>query len=112
MLLAAVRAPSAAIAVTVATDLVAYVPTWVNAWKSPGDEVATGYALYAAGAVAALWAVVKAGDPLVFAAVAYPLYLTAADGAATVLILARRRSAVAERSTDEVPSAAPGVLSR
>ncbi len=115
--LAVVRAPGAAVAATVATDLIAYVPTWANAWKAPDDEVATGYALYAAGAAVALAAVVQSGEMLVFAAVAYPLYLAVADGAAAVLIVARRFFAASAQGPDGVLSevrapAAAGVASR
>jgi hypothetical protein len=89
VLLAAVRAPGAAVAVSVATDLLAYIPTMVHAWHEPGQETWSTYALYASGALLAL----VVADHRVFAAVAYPAYLLVADTAVSYIILTRREHA-------------------
>jgi hypothetical protein len=89
VLLAVVRAPRAAVAVSVATDLLAYIPTMVHAWQEPGEETWSTYALYAAGALLAL----VVADHRVFAAVAYPAYLLVADTAVSYIILTRREHA-------------------
>ncbi len=53
VLLATVRAPAAAVAVSLAADLIAYIPTIVHAWREPHEETWSAYALYAAVARAA-----------------------------------------------------------
>ena len=50
VLLAVVRAPAAAVTVTVAADLIAYIPTIAHAWRAPREETCSAYVLYAAGA--------------------------------------------------------------
>ena len=85
-MLAVVRAPGPAVAVSVATDAVAYVPTVSHAWREPREETWSAYALYAAGAGLAL----AAADLQVFTAVAYPAYLATADAGVACLILVRR----------------------
>jgi len=87
-MLAVVRAPGPAIAVSVATEAIAYVPAVSHAWREPREETWSAYALYATGAGLAL----AAADLHVFAAVAYPAYLAAADAAVACMILARRGS--------------------
>lgn len=85
-LLAAARAPGPSVTASVLTDLVAYIPTIAHAWRDPDEENWPAYALYAAGAGLAL----AAADLHVFTAVAYPLYLLAADTGVAALIPARR----------------------
>lgn len=87
VLLVFARAPSLAVAVTVAVDLIAYLPTIRHAWQEPGEEPWAAYALFAAGAALAL----AVADLHVFAAVAYPLYLLIADTGVAVVIVARRQ---------------------
>jgi len=86
VLLATVRTPAAAVAVSVAADLIAYIPTMVHAWRKPHEETWSAYALYAAAA----WLALAVADFGVFAAVAYPAYLAVADTGVTGIILARR----------------------
>jgi len=73
-----------AIAVSVATDFLAYLPTFRHAWLKPDEEPWLPYAMF--GAAAAL--VLLAGDFRVLAGVIYPTYLFAADAAMVVMILA------------------------
>ena len=99
VLLAVVRDPGWSVGVSVATDAVLYVPTFADGWRKPAGQPLLAYALFAAGAAAAAAAVLAAAPgpaaaavPL-FAALAYPLYLLAADGGMSVLVVARRRLA-------------------
>jgi hypothetical protein len=89
VLLATVRAPAAAVAVSVAADLIAYIPTMVHAWREPHEETWSAYALYAAAA----WLALAVADFGVFTAVAYPAYLAVADTGMTGIIRARRGTA-------------------
>jgi len=75
---------SVAVAVSVATDFLAYLPTFRHAWLKPSEEPWLPYAMF--GAAAAL--VLMVGDFRVLAAVIYPTYLFAADAAMVVMILA------------------------
>lgn len=86
VLLAVVRASAAAVAVTVAADLIAYLPTIAHAWRAPREETCSAYVLYAAGA----WLALAVADFGVLAAVAYPAYLAVADTGVACMILARR----------------------
>ena len=86
VLLAVVRASAAAVAVTVAADLIAYIPTIAHAWRAPREETCSAYVLYAAGA----WLALAVADFSVLAAVAYPAYLAVADTGVACMILARR----------------------
>lgn len=97
VLLAVVRPPGPAIAVTVATDLIAYIPTVVHAWRRPREEIAGTFVLYSAGAALTLTAAAQTGDLRVFAAVAYPANLLAADMAGVCVIFARRWTSTADR---------------
>ncbi|HEX2744101.1 MAG TPA: hypothetical protein VHN16_06810 [Streptosporangiaceae bacterium] len=101
-LLATVRAPAAAVAVSVAADLIAYIPTMVHAWRKPREETWSAYALYAAAA----WLALAVADFGVFTAVAYPAYLAVADTGMTGIILARRGTA--PESASPGPTASDG----
>ena len=96
VLLIFTRAPSLTIAVTVAVDFTAYVPTMAHAWRAPGEEPWAAYALFAAGAALAL----AAADRHVFTAVAYPLYLLIADTAVAVMIAGRRAAGPGGKSME------------
>jgi hypothetical protein len=117
VLLAVARAPGPAVTASVLTDLVACIPTIAHAWRDPDEENWPAYALYAAGAGLAL----AAADLHVFTAVAYPLYLLAADTGIAALIPARRAylagrarggtaavAAWSPRTRSDRPSALPG----
>jgi len=71
-----------AVAVSVATDFLAYLPTFRHAWLKPGEEPWLPYALF--GAAAALVLVVA--DFRILAGVIYPVYLLAADAAMVDMI--------------------------
>jgi len=73
-----------AVAVSVATDFLAYLPTFRHAWLRPGEEPWIPYAMF--GAAAGL--VLAVADFRVMAAVIYPTYLFAADAAMVLMILA------------------------
>jgi hypothetical protein len=73
-----------AVAVSVGTDFLAYLPTFQHAWNRPGEEPWLPYAMF--GAAAAL--VLFVADFRVLAGVIYPTYLFAADAAMVIMILA------------------------
>jgi len=73
-----------AVAVSVATDFLAYLPTFHHAWRRPGEEPWLPYAMF--GAAAAL--VLFVADFRVLAGLIYPTYLFAADAAMVIMILA------------------------
>lgn len=87
LLLLAAGSPVLAVTATVATDLLLFVPTYAHIWAQPWREGALGYAAFSGGA-ALMLAVTDWSTP---AGWAYPVYLAAGDGAACLLILARRR---------------------
>lgn len=73
-----------AVAVSVATDLLAYLPTFRHAWLRPDEEPWIPYAMF--GIAAGLVLVVA--DFRVMAGVIYPTYLFVADAAMVIMILA------------------------
>ena len=72
-----------AVAVSVATDFLAYLPTFRHAWLRPDEEPWLPYALFGAAAAMVLWV----ADYRILAGVIYPMYLFAADAAMVVMIL-------------------------
>ena len=99
VLLLLVRDPGWAVGISVVTDAVLYVPTFADGWRAPQGQPLAAYALFAGGAAASCAAVLYAHGhrpaavvavPL-FAALAYPVYLLAADGAMAGLVAGRRR---------------------
>jgi hypothetical protein len=94
VLLAVVRAPGWAVGVSVATDAVLYVPTFADGWRAPDGQPLLAYRLFAAGGAAATAAVLVKSPAGLFAALAYPVYLLAADGAMSLLVAARRRELI------------------
>lgn len=84
--LAVLRAPGPAVAVCVATDVLAYVPTVAHSWGFPFSEAWSSYAWYAVSAAAAL----AAAAHFTVTAVAYPAYLVLAETVTTAVILTRR----------------------
>lgn len=73
-----------AVGVSVATDFLAYLPTFHHAWRRPSEEPWLPYALF--GAAAAL--TLMAADFRVLTGVIYPLYLFLADSAMVIMIVA------------------------
>lgn len=90
VLLAGPRDPVQAAALAVAADLAAYIPTIRHAWRAPGEETWPTFAWY--GLASAL---VLAVSPVGFLSSAYTAYLAVFDTSAALLILARRRAALA-----------------
>ena len=101
---------SCAVAVSVATDFLAYLPTFHHAWCRPGEEPWLPYAMF--GAAAAL--VLFVADFRVLAGVIYPAYLFAADTAMVIMIVASLHRTVPLPSAGRphiVPAAPPMRLS-
>jgi hypothetical protein len=73
-----------AVAVSVATDFLAYLPTFHHAWRRPSEEPWVPYAMF--GAAAAL--ILLVADYRILVGVIYPTYLFAADAAMVIMILA------------------------
>jgi hypothetical protein len=73
-----------AVTVSVATDLLAYLPTFRHAWLKPDEEPWLPHAMF--GAAAAL--ILAVADFRILAGVICPVYLLAADGAMVAMILA------------------------
>lgn len=86
VLTAVVRSPVPAVMVTAATDALAFPPTYGHIWAEPRKEPWLSYALYSAGGAVSL----TVADWHTPAGWVYPVYLCAGDGAAAVLIVARR----------------------
>jgi hypothetical protein len=79
-----------AVAVSVATDFLAYLPTFHHAWRRPKEEPWVPYAMF--GAAAAL--VLLVTDYRVLVGVIYPTYLFAADAAMVIMIVASPHYAI------------------
>jgi len=90
---AAARDPGMAVAVSIATDAVLYVPTAAHAWQYPDHEPWQAYGLFGLAAGLALIAAAIGGHATSMAAAGYPWYLAVADTGVAVMILARRRVA-------------------
>jgi hypothetical protein len=86
VLLAVARAPGPTVAVSIGTDVLAYVPTVAHSWRYPHSEAWSSCAWYAVSAAAALAAVRQVS----LTAVGYPAYLAVAETVVATVILARR----------------------
>ncbi len=76
-----------ALAIAVAVDVVALLPTLRHSWRKPHEETWSTFAL---SAFAAALVVVTVPE-LSFVALAYPVYLVLGNAAPTAVILYRRR---------------------
>ena len=85
-----ISTPGPAVAVSVAVDGLAYLPTIAHAWRLPHDEPWRVYGLFGVGAALSLAAVALQGQMLNLTAAAYPLYLVVADLGVAALIVYRR----------------------
>jgi hypothetical protein len=92
VLLAVLRAPAAAVTVTVVTDAVAYVPTVPHAWRFPRSEPWAAYSLCALGAALALVDAALRGNLGAVTATAYPAYLAVSGALVASLVLVRQRT--------------------
>lgn len=79
---------SPAVAVSIGTDVLAYVPTVSHSWRHPYSEAWGSYGWYAVSAAAAL----AAARHLTITAVGYPAWLVLAETVTTTVILYRRRA--------------------
>ena len=86
--LAIFKSPLIALTVSVAVDIVAFIPTLVHAWTSPYEESLTCFALSALGGTLAVLAVL-AGEISVVALL-YPVYSMVFNGLAALLIVSGR----------------------
>ena len=86
--LAIFKSPLIALTVSVAVDIIAFIPTLMHAWTSPYEESLTCFALSALGGTLAVLAVL-AGEISVVALL-YPVYSMVFNGLAALLIVSGR----------------------
>ena len=86
--LAIFKSPLIALTVSVAVDIVAFIPTLVHAWTSPYEESLTCFALSALGGTLAVLAVLVGEVSVV--ALLYPVYSMVFNGLAALLIVSGR----------------------
>ncbi len=75
-----------AVAVTIAVDAIALLPTLRHSWRKPYEEAWMAYGLQSLGSLCLLVATGFHGS----AAIGYPAYLALADGSVVVVVLAQR----------------------
>ncbi len=86
--LAIFKSPLIALAVSVAVDIIAFIPTLMHAWTSPYEESLTCFALSALGGTLAVLAVLVGEVSVV--ALLYPVYSMVFNGLAALLIMSGR----------------------
>ena len=86
--LALFKNPLVALAVSVAVDIIAFIPTLMHAWTSPYEESLTCFALSALGGTLAVLAVLM--GEISVAALLYPVYSMAFNTVAVLLLLSGR----------------------
>ena len=86
--LAIFKSPLIALTVSVAVDIVAFIPTLVHAWTSPYEESLTCFALSALGGTLAVLAVLVGEISVV--ALLYPVYSMVFNGLAALVIVSGR----------------------
>ena len=86
--LAIFKSPLIALAVSVAVDIIAFIPTLMHAWTSPYEESLTCFALSALGGTLAVLAVLVGEISVV--ALLYPVYSMVFNGLAALLIMSGR----------------------
>ena len=89
--------PVIALAIAVAIDFVALMPTLRHAWRLPYEETWSTFALSAFAAGLVVFTVPE----LSFVALAYPLYLVIGNLAPTIVILYRRRIVLATQDVND-----------
>lgn len=95
-----VRDAMVALAISVAVDAVAFVPTLIHAWNDPEEESLTAFAMAAAGEALVLVAAVLGGAT--FAGLIYPIYAVIFNGAtAVVIVMGQRMASSLDFSGDE-----------
>ncbi len=93
--LAIFKNPLVALAVSVAVDIIAFIPTLVHAWVSPYEESLTCFALSAIGGTLAVLAVLTGEISL--PALLYPVYSMVFNGVAALLIVSGRSKSLLGR---------------
>lgn len=93
--LAIFKNPLVALAVSVAVDIIAFIPTLVHAWVSPYEESLTCFTLSAIGGTLAVLAVLTGEISL--AALLYPVYSMVFNGVAALLIVSGRSKSLLGR---------------
>jgi hypothetical protein len=83
--------PDVAVIVTIIIDLVGAIPTLVHSWKKPHEETWLSFLLIGIGS----FATILAAESWKITAVAYALYIVLMNGFFVVVILTRRKYAVA-----------------
>ena len=86
--LAIFKSPLIALAVSVAVDIIAFIPTLMHAWTSPYEESLACFALSALGGTLAVLAVLVGEVSVV--ALLYPVYSMVFNGLAALLIVSGR----------------------
>lgn len=86
--------PFLALAVSVAVDAIAFIPTLVHAWNDPEEESLLCFAAAAVGELFVVVAIVGAGPTV--AGLLYPIYAVLFNGAVVAILVAGRRAAMAE----------------
>ena len=86
--LAIFKSPLIALTVSVAVDIIAFIPTLMHAWTSPYEESLTCFALSALGGTLAVLAVLVGEISVV--ALLYPVYSMVFNGLAALLIMSGR----------------------
>lgn len=86
--LAIFKSPLIALTVSVAVDIIAFIPTLMHAWTSPYEESLACFALSALGGTLAVLAVLV--GEISVAALLYPVYSMVFNGLATLLIVSGR----------------------
>ena len=86
--LAIFKSPLIALTVSVAVDIIAFIPTLMHAWTSPYEESLTCFALSALGGTLAVLAVLVGEISVV--ALLYPVYSMVFNGLAALLIVSGR----------------------
>jgi hypothetical protein len=110
VLLTAAHSPAMAAAAAVATDCLAFIPTALNGWRNPVSEFWPTYlldSLAAALVLAAAFSRVQGHQLPTFTAVAFPLWLVAADGGTGLMIAARRVHTAGRRRRRGCADSAP-----
>lgn len=86
--LALFRNPVVALAIALAVDAVAFVPTLVHGWLEPSEESLACFVMAAMGGVLAGTAALQSG--ISFAGLAYPVYSTLFNGTMAMLLVVGR----------------------
>ena len=95
-----IRDATVALAISVAVDAVAFIPTLIHAWNDPEEESLTAFAMAASGEVFVLVAAVLEGAT--FTGLLYPVYAFIFNGAtAVIIVIGQRAVAALDFSGDE-----------